>query len=71
MKDLEARLQAIEQRLNMAAGWHMLWADEDERTEDVIARRFPGGVPIGARVVVLSWARNYEEVERIKASRWL
>ncbi|MBP0463094.1 hypothetical protein J5Y09_04155 [Roseomonas sp. PWR1] len=71
MKDLEQRLQAIERRLNMAAGVHMLWADEDERTEDVIARRFPDGVPIGAKVIVLSWARSEEEANRIKASRWL
>jgi methylmalonyl-CoA mutase cobalamin-binding subunit len=70
VKDLEARLQAIEQRLNMAAGVRFLWADEHERTQDVIAREFPDGVPIGAKVIVLSWARSEEEANRLKASRW-
>lgn len=71
MKDIEARLQAIEQRLNMSAGLHCLWAEEHERTRDVVARAFPGGVPIGARVMVLRWARSEEEANRIKASQWL
>jgi hypothetical protein len=54
MRAMERRAATLEQA-NPTGEAVCIFAERDEPSEQVIARRFPGGAPRNARVIVYRW----------------
>ncbi len=59
----DRRLAKLEQDRQPAAKILYVWRDgPTESAEEAIARRFPAGVPAGARLVICSWQFDDERI---------